>query len=584
MPISEQTLAEIRARTDIVELISAHVPLKRAGANFITLCPFHREKTPSFSVSPAKQIFYCFGCHCGGDIFKFVMLRDNLDFPAAARLLAERAGVALQDGRGNADAASRGEKEQLYKLHELVCAFFCLRLEQDPAAKIARDYIARRQLSPESVRLFRLGYAPDAWDATLRWAAERKIPLALLQRAGLIIRRDSGGHYDRFRRRLMFPICDEQGRVVGFSGRVLADDPQTPKYVNSPETPIFQKGRILFGLDKTKRALLDAKLAILCEGQIDLIACYQRGLENVVAPQGTALTADHARILKRYVDEVVLCFDADAAGQNAAARSLDPLLESGLVVRVATLPKGHDPDAFLRQKGVEALQRIVQTAPSYFDWRLEMLCREHNPATDAGKSRIVRALLESVAKVNDAVVRDGALRAAAQRLGVREAALREELTKLALRRGPAAVAAREERPAPKVISTAEQELLHLLLADESGAALRVAQEKLDPALLPQNDCGRWIGKILEWAAAQRWPSAGVAALGDAPEGTLARLAMTPLRCPDPAVAAEATVAALRRAARHEEIARVERALRNPEISEKEREQLMKQLLDLRRGL
>ena len=610
MPISEQTLEEIRSRTDIVELIGAYFPLKRAGANFVALCPFHREKSPSFSVSPQKQIFYCFGCQAGGNIFKFVMLRENIDFPAAARMLAERAGVPLHDQRPD-PGVGRSEKELLYQVHEQVCSFYQLQLAQTPAAQIARDYLAKRQLSAESIKLFRIGYSPNSWDATLSWARAKKFSPLLLERAGLAIRKGGENNpvpsqtdrfYDRFRGRLMFPICDEQGRVVAFSGRVLIEETQpaqgksnsvpAAKYVNSPETPIFQKGKILFGLDKTKRALLEEKSAIVCEGQIDLISCYQRGIANVVAPQGTALTVEHGRILKRYVDEVVLCFDADSAGQGAAARSLDGLLESGLVVRVATLPDGHDPDTLVRQNGADCLLQLIRGAPGYFDFRLEALCREHNPATDTGKSQIVRALLESLAKVNNAVLRDQALRLTAQRLAIRESALREELTKLLARRdssrrilaqpGPAS-----SNPARKVISTPEKELLHLLLADDSGTALQAAVQSLDRATLPENDYSQWIGKILDQAPSPsgkktNWPTTVLAE--ELQNGALAGLALTPLHCVDVAEAAKECIGAIHKAARRAEIDRVQRALRSPHSSAREREKLSRLLLDLQRHL
>ena len=328
--------------------------LKKAGANFVALCPFHKEKTPSFNVNPHKQIFHCFGCHKGGDVFTFVKEYENIGFVDAVRRLADRAKIPLEFDQSPGEQQSRHLKDQLLQIHEQIAQRWQNCLLNEAAGQIARDYLAKRGVSAEAVKLFRLGAAPDPAGMTRSIGPRAKAhELDLVEKAGLIIRKSGlvaedaeiANHesqivsfYDRFRGRLMFPICDEQGRVIGFSGRVLSGDEKTAKYVNSPETPIFTKSKVFFGLDKSKRAILDAGFAIICEGQLDLIACFMAGVQNVVAPQGTAFTDQHARILKRYVNEVVLCFDSDEAGQNAAVRSLDHLLASGLAVRVAVVP------------------------------------------------------------------------------------------------------------------------------------------------------------------------------------------------------------------------------------------------------
>src|SRR5215813_8555905 len=331
---SQATLEQVRAASDIVEVIGAYIPLKRAGANFHALCPFHKEKTPSFNVNPHRQIFHCFGCHKGGDVFTFVREYENIDFVEAVRRLADRAKIAIETERGAGESFSRGVKEKLLEIHEQIAQRWQSALANEASGQLGRDYLAKRGVSVEAIKLFRLGAAPDLWDDTVNWASSKGHELEMVERAGLILRKEAADHYyDRFRGRLMFPICDEQGRVVGFSGRVLSGDEKTAKYVNSPETPIFTKSKIFFGLDKSKRAILDKGYAIICEGQLDLIACFTNGVQNIVAPQGTAFTAEHARILKRYVDEVILCFDADEAGQNAMVRALDSLLAAGLAVR-----------------------------------------------------------------------------------------------------------------------------------------------------------------------------------------------------------------------------------------------------------
>ncbi|KAF0180628.1 MAG: DNA primase [Limisphaerales bacterium] len=431
--IPPQKLEEIRAASDIVDVIGGYLgPLKRAGANFVTLCPFHREKSPSFNVNPGRQIFHCFGCHKGGDVFTFVKEYENLSFIEAVRRLAERARIVLEFEDNPHAKQARGEKESLLHLHEEICKRWQTALANDAAGQIARDYLAKRGVSAEAVKLFRLGYAPDLWDDTVNWAKSKNFDLKLVERGGLVIRKEGADHfYDRFRGRLMFPICDEQGRVIGFSGRVLAGDEKTAKYVNSPETPIFTKGRVIFGLDKSKRAVADKDCAIICEGQLDLIACFMADVKNVVAPQGTALTADHCRILKRYADEVVLCFDSDNAGQNAAVRSLDILLASGLAIRVATVPAPHDPDSYIKANGGPAFEQLIERAENFFDYYLNRLCVQNDLGADKGRLAVLHAMGEATQKTGNAVLIDTYAQKTAARLGVAPEAARAEFKKIA---------------------------------------------------------------------------------------------------------------------------------------------------------
>jgi DNA primase len=491
--IPPATLEQIRAASDIVDVIGAALPLKHAGANFVALCPFHKEKTPSFHVNPQRQIFHCFGCHKGGDVFTFIKEYENISFLEAVRRLAERARIPLAYEENPAAQQTQFLKETLLKIHEQLAQRWQAALANDAAGQIARDYLARRGVPAEAVKLFRLGYAPDAWDDTVNWARSRGFDLATVEQAGLIIRKEAEGggpprHYDRFRGRLMFPICDEQGRVIAFSGRILTGDEKTAKYVNSPETPIFTKGRVMFGLDKSKRAILDAGCAIICEGQLDLIACFMAGVQNVVAPQGTALTPDHCRILKRYVPEVVLCFDADAAGQNATLRALDALLGSGLAIRVATVPAPHDPDSFIKERGGEAFRELIQRAAGFFDHLLHWLITTNDPGSDRGRAAIVRAMGEAVAKTGDAVLVDTYAQKTAQRLGVSVEAVRTEFRKTArAAREPGAEAEAEAGPVVEEMappSPAEAWLLKLLLLDDSLAPWAAVNLDLDWFLHP----------------------------------------------------------------------------------------------------
>ena len=429
---SPATLEQIRAASDIVDVIGAYVPLKRAGANFVALCPFHKEKTPSFNVNPQKQIFHCFGCHKGGDVFAFVKEYENIDFPDAVRRLAERAQIPLETDNQPGGHQKRG-----------ISRIACFK-STNKSPNAGRTRLANERRRPDGARLSgqarRLGRGRETFPPRLRagrlgrhrqLGQEQASRTALMEQAGLILRKEGADHYyDRFRGRLMFPICDEQGRVIGFSGRILSGDEKTAKYVNSPETPIFTKGKVMFGLDKSKRALLDAHRAIICEGQLDLIACFMAGVQNIVAPQGTALTADHARILKRYVDEVVLCFDSDNAGQNAAVRSLDSLLASGLAIRVAAVPAPHDPDSFIKEFGGGAFAQLIEKARRIF--RLlsgpPLRSERRRHATGAGAPSC-KAMAEAVHKTGNDVLLDTYAQKTALRLGVAAEAMRQEFKK-----------------------------------------------------------------------------------------------------------------------------------------------------------
>ncbi len=428
---SDATKERIRAASDIVDVIGSYVPLKRAGANFVALCPFHKEKSPSFNVNPTRQIFHCFGCHKGGDVFTFVKEYESIDFPEAVKRLADRAKIPLEFEQGGEQSQTRHLKDSLLQIHEQITQRWQNALATEAAGQIGRDYLAKRGVSADAIKLFRIGCAPEVWDDTVNWARSKGHDLALVEKAGLILRKEGSDHYyDRFRGRLIFPICDEQGRVIGFSGRVLTGDEKTAKYVNSPETPIFTKSKVFFGLDKSKRAILDAGYAIICEGQLDLIACFMAGVQNIVAPQGTAFTADHSRILKRYADEVVLCFDSDNAGQNAAVRALDHLLESGMAVRVAVVPAPHDPDSFIKASGGEAFRQLIESAEGFFDYYLNRLCATNETNTDKGRLTVLRSMAEAVYKTGNNVLIDKYAQKTALRLAVSAESVRAEFKKI----------------------------------------------------------------------------------------------------------------------------------------------------------
>jgi DNA primase len=504
--ISPATLERIRAASDIVDIIGSYLPLKKAGVNFTALCPFHKEKTPSFNVNAHKQIFHCFGCHKGGDVFTFVKEYENIGFVDAVRRLAERAKIPLEFENNPAAQESRHLKDQLLEIHEKIAQRWQNCLLNESVGQVARDYLQKRGVSAEAIKLFRLGAAPESWDDTVNWAKSKNFDLATVEKSGLILRKENTDHfYDRFRGRLIFPICDEQGRVVGFSGRVLSGDEKAAKYVNSPETLIFTKSKIFFGLDKSKRAILDAGFAIICEGQLDLIACYMAGVQNIVAPQGTAFTDQHARILKRYVNEVVLCFDSDEAGQNAAVRSLDHLLESGLAMRVAVVPAPHDPDSFIKNFGGEKFRELVQKAEGFFDYYLNRLCKQNDASTDRGRATISQGMSEAVHKTGSAVLIDTYAQKTALRLGVSTEAVRAEFKKVPASRPIAPEGADEEsfenaeavesaRPSPAEFQLVKLVLLHdelvawaALHLDLNWIAHRLARQIVERRLAAQKN-------------------------------------------------------------------------------------------------
>jgi DNA primase len=438
--IPSETIEQIAAANDIVEVIGSYFPLKRAGTNLKALCPFHQEKTPSFTVSPSRQTFHCFGCGAGGSVFRFVMDYEHIDFPSALRKLAARAGITLVEkfrrgGTGD-EERQRELRQRLLKLHAEAAQWFHENLIKREVGDAARKYLRDRGITAEIAKRWQLGYAPNEWDAFGSWSRGRGYDVRDLIVSGLVkIKNQTDspmpqssagtprtGHvtsaYDRFRGRIMFPICNDVGEVIAFSGRLLKDEEGAPKYLNSPETSLFRKGSVLFGLDKTKRALIEANCVVVCEGQLDLISLFETGISNVVAPQGTAFTESQARILKRFVNEVVLCFDADAAGQKAAERSLDALLQNDLIVRVTEMPVGQDPDSLVRREGKEAFERRIAGARDFFDYWIERETANVDLSSLSAKMEVARTLAETVSHVHDPVMRGEVISRTSARLSV----------------------------------------------------------------------------------------------------------------------------------------------------------------------
>ncbi len=416
----------IRDATDIVDLVSEHVQLTKKGRNFSGLCPFHEEKTPSFSVNPDRQFYHCFGCGGGGDVFKFIQDIDRVTFVEALKFLADRAGIALPERSGS----SREEVEaadELYRANDLAQKYFHHLLLNDDVGTNARTYLQARRLTDETIARFGLGYAPPEWDALLKVAGRRDLSPQTLERAGLALPRSTGsGHYDRFRDRVAFPIANLSDRTIAFGARTLQPD-QEPKYLNSPETTIYHKGRVLYGLSISRDAIRRQDAVLVVEGYMDLISLAQAGIQHVVATSGTALTEDHGRLLARFARQVVLLFDGDAAGSTAAMRGLEVLLGTGIDARVVSLPAEHDPDSFVQKHGPDALLKRAENAQSVLDFYLEQLAQQHDLSSIEGKARAIARLKPLLAKPQDAVRRDLLLREVAGRLSVDEQSLRHDL-------------------------------------------------------------------------------------------------------------------------------------------------------------
>ncbi|MEI7851743.1 MAG: DNA primase [Kiritimatiellales bacterium] len=491
--IPREAIEEVRSRNDIADVIGSYLSLKNAGTRFKALCPFHKEKSPSFTVSPDRQIYHCFGCGAGGDVIRFVQEYEKVDFMTALQMLADRAGMELSLEEGG--EGSGADKRKLFQIHEGVAQLYQRILLEHESGEAGRAYLATRALKPETIKDFQVGFAPDRFDALEKWAQQKKIPLELMEQAGLMVKSDKrSGYYDRFRNRLMFPIRDEAGRVIGFSGRAIVKDEKSGKYVNSPETPLFHKSRVLFAIDKARRAMADSRTAIVCEGQIDAIRCHEAGLANVVASQGTALTSDHARMIRRYADEVILVLDADAAGQKAALKSSAAFIAEELSVRVASLPAGEDPDSLVRDHGAEALRSRVADAVSALDFLIDVMASRENLKEEAGLMRTARAVQSLIAHAPGAVQRDRMVQRAAERLGISTVAVRRDLARKKER--PAPSAAPEVSVVPVKHPDEEVALIQMLFL-HPAEVLPVVADHLPPEHLVDPDCRLLLELMLE---------------------------------------------------------------------------------------
>ncbi len=420
--IPETIIDQVRLSIDIVDVVGDHVALTRRGKNFVGLCPFHDDSTPSLNVSQEKQIYKCFACGAGGNSFTFLRDIENISFIEAVRQLADRAGIALPDAKP-ADPDQQEVFDQIYRANELAVKYFHHLLTQDEKAADAMAYLENRGINRDVIDAFSLGYAPDQWDGFLQIATRRDFSPQILERAGLVLQRQTGGgFYDRFRNRITFPIHAATGRPVAFGARALDPDEQA-KYINSPETPVYNKSATLYGLWRNRDAIRDAGVALVVEGYMDLIALAQYGIENAVASSGTALTTDQARLLRRYAPKTILIFDGDTAGATAAMRGIGSLFEVGLEVRVVTLPEDHDPDSYVRAHGLNGLLRLTENAASAIDFLIEQFAQRDDLSTVDGKTRTAHALAELIGRITDNALKQFLIKDIAEKIGIDEKVL-----------------------------------------------------------------------------------------------------------------------------------------------------------------
>jgi DNA primase len=455
---------DVRNQGDIVRVVSDYVSLKKRGATYVACCPFHSEKTPSFNVNPNRGLFHCFGCGAGGSIFDFVMRIEGCGFPEAVRVVAEKSGIPIPVVEETEDHQKVArDRDSILRLNEWAAEFFELQLYSDEGVA-TRQYIANRGISEETSKLFRLGYAPDSWDALSNYLKDKGASIDELYISGLIVPKEAGGYYDRFRGRVMFPITDAQGRVIAFGGRVMADG--EPKYLNSPETAVYTKGRNLYGLAHSKGEIRSLGFAILVEGYLDYIIPFQAGVHNIVASLGTALTDGQVRLLRRYMDQpqIVVNFDPDSAGQAATMRSVEVLLAEGFKVNILAMPTDQDPDEFVRAHGIDRFRELLKTTQPYLDYIIDTSIAQHDTSRPTGKVAAINAILPHLARMRDKVARADYAGQLADRLKIDSRVVRDELKRTATSRQHSLDKTRVR--AAEEITQGERQLLELMLANQ----------------------------------------------------------------------------------------------------------------------
>ncbi|MEJ2156283.1 MAG: DNA primase [Desulfobacteraceae bacterium] len=465
--IPEETISRIKNAANIVDIVGDSVALKKSGLNYLGLCPFHTEKTPSFTVSPDKQIFYCFGCHTGGNVFSFMMQHEGLSFPEAVRELGRKYGIEVPESNMTPDQKRHySEREKLYRVNELAMGFFRDALNNAASGQRAKAYLVGRGMTRKIIEGHQLGYAPNRWDGLLRYMGQKKVPLELLDKSGLIIpRKNSQGYYDRFRDRIIFPIFDFNKKVIGFGGRVMGDD--MPKYLNSPETPLYNKRRSLYGIHAAKQEARKSGVIYLVEGYFDALAMHLYGISNTVATLGTALTVEHVQLIKGLVGSsgyAILVYDSDQAGIKAAKRSITIFEQGMLDARILVLPEGYDPDDFLKEFGPDNFLKASESALGMVPFLIDSAIERYGLSLE-GKVKVVSALQESMAAVQDTIARSLYIKQLAEKLGIDEAAVMEKVQQATQRSvsGRSRIQDRAYQPPFRGAGRLEQQIVAMML-------------------------------------------------------------------------------------------------------------------------
>lgn len=494
---SNSTVELVRQATDIVDVISRYVNLQKRGRNYVGLCPFHPEKTPSFNVNREKGLYYCFGCGAGGNVFTFLTQYEHISFGEALRQLAQQAGIQLPEY----SSAKQSEVDSILQANEAAARFYQSVLFSEEGA-VALNYLLReRHLSEEAIKKFVIGYAPDRWDSLTTFFKSKGISLDFAQAAGLIIKKNGGaGFYDRFRSRIMFPIISTSGRVVAFGGRTIKND-EKAKYINSPETAAYTKGKTLFGLYHTKESIINQDAAILVEGYFDLINLYQAGIKNVVASSGTALTSDHIYLISRYTKNVYLVYDADTAGQEASIRGAELLLEQGMNVFIVQLPTGEDPDTFVLSKGSESFMNLVQNGTDIVEFKASLLTRQKDGKVD--EVRVIQSIVDTLTRIDDPIKVNIYSKKLAEKFGIREETIYQELKRRKPLKEPYN-RQKEFSPSSK-LSAAEKDLITLLINVEQSLYDIIARH-INGLQIQNTETGEIINQIIKARREGRPPS------------------------------------------------------------------------------
>ena len=597
--VSKDMIEEIRSRCDIVDLIGSFVPLKRSGTNtYKGLCPFHQEKTPSFHVDASRQMYHCFGCGKGGDVFRFYMDKENVGFSDALHMLASRVGVVIPENSGENSDPAEGRRradarERLYRVNEDFCCFFERTLLGNPDSP-PTQYLIKRGIPRDVAEKFRIGAAPDAWTACLEYGLSLGYTEEELVTSGIVRRKEETGRlFDHFKGRLTFAITNEQGRVVGFSARSLEAKPPAGKYINTPESPVFKKGNLLYALPLARKMMVEKNMAILCEGQLDTIAFHRAGFECAVAPQGTGFTEGQARILKRYANRIFLAFDADSAGQKAILRAVELLLPLSMEIKVIRIPGGKDPDELFRNGGPDAVAAAVDDAIPWLDVLVASLPERYDMDSPAGRGRAAGEVAGYLLKITSQVELELYIRKAATALQISEEAFWSELRRIqagARRSDFSAVPPETAVPAPKPekfasapgLSAALLTLLELAISSEE-AAKRLSELCSPEELGSEDTVGRALNAVID--AAQNGVHANAASLLgemliESPDPAVSRVLVEHREFADPEKALADSVAQLRRARSRESRAELLVRLRGT-VDPAEKMAILKHISELR---